>query len=124
MVETTSEKKIKGIKISDINFDYDKFELSTQVKAELNQLGQFLKTNPQAFAAIQGFCDNRGAPEYNLELSRRRAEAVADYLIKNFKVDPGQVAVMWYGEGNAVASNDTAEGRAKNRRVEVSVSSL
>ena len=123
-VETTSKKKIKGIKISDIRFDYDKFELTPQEKDELNQLGKFLQANPQAFAAVQGYCDNRGAPEYNLELSRRRAEAVADYLMKNFKLDPGRVAVMWYGEGNPVASNDTAEGRAKNRRVEVAVSAL
>jgi outer membrane protein OmpA-like peptidoglycan-associated protein len=73
---------------------------------------------------VQGFTDNRGTLEYNLELSRRRAEKVADYLMKNFKLDAGRVAVMWYGEGNPVDSNNTAEGRAKNRRVEVAVSSL
>ena len=93
-------------------------------KEELNQLGKFLQTNPKAFVALQGFCDNRGTPEYNMKLSRERAEAVTDYLMKNFKLDSGRVATMWYGEGNPAASNDTPEGRAKNRRVEVSVSGM
>jgi OOP family OmpA-OmpF porin len=122
-VETTSKQKIY-MKVNDIRFDYDKFELTPQEKDELNQLGKFLYANPQAFAAVQGFTDNRGTLDYNLELSRRRAEKVADYLMKNFKLDAGRVAVMWYGEGNPVDSNNTAEGRAKNRRVEVAVSSL
>ena len=87
-------------------------------------MGKFLQTNPKAFVALQGFTDNRGTPEYNMGLSRERAEAVADYLVKNFKLDSGRVAAMWYGEGNPVASNDTPEGRAKNRRVEVAVSGL
>jgi OOP family OmpA-OmpF porin len=124
-VETLSEKKkIKGIKVGNIYFEYDKFELKPQEKDELNQLGKFLQANPQAFVALQGFCDNRGTPEYNMKLSRDRAEAVADYLVKNFKLDSGRVTAMWYGEGNPVASNDTVEGRAKNRRVEVAVSGL
>ncbi len=123
-VETTSEKKIKGIKVGNINFDYDKFELKPQEKEELNQLGKFLQANPQAFVAVQGFCDNRGTPEYNMKLSRERAEAVADYLVKNFKLDSGRVTAMWYGEGNPVAGNGTPEDRAKNRRVEIAVSGL
>jgi len=123
-VDTTSEKKIAGMRVGNIYFDYDKFELKPQEKEELNQLGKFLQANPKAFVAIQGFTDNRGTPEYNMELSRKRAEAVADYVTKNFKLDSGRVTAMWYGEGNPVASNDTAEGRAKNRRVEVAVSGL
>jgi OOP family OmpA-OmpF porin len=123
-VDTLSEKKIAGMKVGNIYFDYDKFELKPQEKEELNQLGKFLQTNPKAFVALQGFTDNRGTPEYNMKLSRDRAEAVADYLVKNFKLDSGRVTAMWYGEGNPVASNETAEGRAKNRRVEVAVSGL
>ena len=123
-VDTTSEKKIAGIKVGSIYFDYDKFELKPQEKSELNQLGKFLQDNPKAFAAVQGFCDSRGTPEYNMKLSRERAEAVTAYLTKNFKLDPARVATMWYGEGNPAASNDTVEGRAKNRRVEIAVSGL
>ncbi len=120
-VETVAEKKVKGVKVNNINFDYDKFELKPQEKEELNQLGKFLQANPKAFVALQGFTDNKGTPEYNMDLSRRRAEAVADYLVKNFKLNSDQVAAVWYGEGNPVASNETAEGRGKNRRVEVAV---
>jgi OOP family OmpA-OmpF porin len=123
-VETTSEKKIKAVKVNNIYFDYDKFELKQQEKEELNQVGKFLQANPKTFVALQGFTDNRGTPEYNMELSRRRAEAVADYLMKNFKLGSDRVAAVWYGEANPVASNDTAEGRAKNRRVEVAVSMM
>lgn len=123
-VETLSEKKIKGIKVGNIYFEYDKFELKPQEKDELNQLGKFLQANPQAFVALQGFCDNRGTPEYNMKLSRDRAEAVADYLIKNFKLDSDRVTAMWYGESNPVVSNDNAAERWKNRRVEVAVSGL
>jgi OOP family OmpA-OmpF porin len=123
-VETLSEKKIKGVKVGNIYFDYDKFELKAQEKEELNQVGKFLQTNPQAFVAVQGFTDNRGTPEYNMKLSRERAESVADYLVKNFKLDSGRVTTMWYGEGNPVVSNDNAGERWKNRRVEVAVSGL
>jgi OmpA-OmpF porin, OOP family len=123
-VETMSEKKIVGLKADNIYFDYDKFELKPSEKDELNQVGKFLQANPKAFVAVQGFCDNRGTSEYNMELSRRRAEAVTDYLMKNSKLDSGRVATMWYGEGNPVASNDTPEGRAKNRRVEIAVTGL
>jgi OOP family OmpA-OmpF porin len=123
-VETVSEKKIAGMKVRSIHFDYDKFELKPPEKEELNQLGKFLQANPKAFVALQGFTDNRGTPDYNMNLSRERAEAVADYLTKNFKLDSGRVAAVWYGENNPVSSNDTAEGRAKNRRVEVAVGGL
>ena len=122
--QLSSTQKIVGIKINDINFDYDKFELKAQQKDELNQLGKFLQANPKTFAAVQGFCDNRGTSEYNMKLSRERAEAVTDYLVKNFKLDASRVATMWYGEANPIDSNDTPEGRAKNRRVEVAVSQL
>jgi OOP family OmpA-OmpF porin len=87
-------------------------------------VGKFLQANPQAFVAVAGFCDSRGTPEFNMSLSRRRTEEVADYLMKNFKLDSGRVATAWYGEANPIATNGTEEGRAKNRRVEVAVGGL
>jgi OOP family OmpA-OmpF porin len=98
--------------------------LKAQEKEELNQLGKFLQANPQAFVAVQGFTDNRGSPEYNMKLSRERAEAVADYIIKNFKLNSERVVAMWYGEGNPVIDNDNAAERWKNRRVEIAVGML
>ena len=122
--EITSKKKMVGVKVGDIHFDYDTFALKAQEKEELNQLGKFLQDNPKTFVAVQGFTDNRGTAEYNMKLSRERAEAVTDYLMKNFKLDSGRVATMWYGEANPVAANDSAENRWKNRRVEIAVSGL
>ena len=83
--EIISKKKVAGIKVGNIHFDYDKFELKPQEKEELNQLGKFLQANPKAFVAVQGFSDNRGTPEYNMKLSRERAEAVTDYLIEELQ---------------------------------------
>jgi OOP family OmpA-OmpF porin len=119
--EITAKRKIIGIKINDINFDYDKFELKSKEEDELNQVGQFLQANPNNFVAVQGFCDNRGSADYNMKLSRDRAEAVTDYLVKNFNLDSNIVVTMWYGDMNPIADNGTADGRAKNRRVEITI---
>jgi chemotaxis protein MotB len=59
-----------------------------------------------------------------MELSRRRAESVANYLYNSYELSPDRVIPLWYGAENAVASNDTDEGRAKNRRVEISIGGL
>jgi OOP family OmpA-OmpF porin len=123
-VETTSEKKIKGMVVGDIYFDHDKFELKGKAKEDVDQLGKFLKDNPKAFVVLQGFTDSQGTQEYNVNLSRQRTETVANYLMKNFKVDAGRVVASWYGEANPVASNATDDDRAKNRRVEVAVGGL
>lgn len=122
--EITAKRKIISIKINDINFDYDKFELKSKEEDELNQVGQFLQANPKHFAAVQGFCDNRGSADYNMKLSRDRAEAVTDYLVKNFNLDSNIVVTMWYGDMNPIADNGTADGRAKNRRVEITITDL
>jgi OmpA-OmpF porin, OOP family len=123
-VETTSKMKAKGIVVGNIYFDHDKFELKGKEKEDVDQLGKFLKDNPKAFVVLQGFTDSQGTQEYNMDLSRRRTETVASYLMKNFKVDAGRVVASWYGEANPIATNGTEEGRAKNRRVEVAVGGM
>jgi len=79
-VVTTSEKKVAGYKINNILFEIDKSDLSSAAQEELDGVGKFLKEKPEAFAALFGYTDDTGKAEYNMELSRRRAEAVADYL--------------------------------------------
>jgi OOP family OmpA-OmpF porin len=91
---------------------------------ELDGVGKFLTAQPQAFVALFGYTDDTGKPEYNMELSRRRAEAVADYLQKNYNLGTDRVVANWYGEKNAIASNDTTGGQAKNRRVELSIGGM
>ncbi|MBT8072380.1 MAG: OmpA family protein, partial [Xanthomonadales bacterium] len=67
---------------------------------------------------VAGHTDSQGSAEYNLGLSERRAQAVADYLIAN-GANAGNITVKGYGESNPVADNGTKEGRAANRRVEL-----
>lgn len=73
---------------------------------------------------LSGFTDSIGDQEYNLGLSRRRAEAVGLYLAAKFNIDPGRIVLHWYGEASPVAGNDTEEGRMLNRRVDVLVADM
>jgi len=123
-VITTSEKKVAGYKVKNINFEVNQFDLSASGQDELNALAKFMGENPSAYAVLFGFTDATGAPDYNMGLSRRRADAVAGYLSSKFNLGPDRVIPIWYGEVNPIASNDTSEGRAKNRRVEVSIGGL
>ena len=123
-VETLSEKKVAGYRANNIDFDWDRSDLTPAAKEELTDVGKFMIGNPEAYAVLFGFTDDSGKPEYNMELSRRRAEAVADYLQNNFNLGSDRVISMWYGAANPIASNDTDAGRAKNRRVEISVGGL
>ena len=92
--------------------------------ADLQALGNFLKKNPNAYALLVGYTDSIGSEDYNLGLSNRRADSVAAYLMTNHGVSQDQVVVNWYGEANPVAGNDTEEGRAQNRRVEIAVGGI
>jgi len=67
---------------------------------------------------IEGHADNIGSDEYNLELSSRRANSVKDYFIQK-GISPGRLSSYGYGKSMPVAANETEEGRAKNRRVEI-----
>jgi len=123
-VVTTSEKKIAGYQVDNILFDLNKSDPPAAGQEALTKVGKFMVDHPSAYAVLFGYTDDTGKPEYNMELSRRRAEAAADYLSKNFNLGSDRVVSLWYGAANPVASNDTEEGRAKNRRVEVSIGGL
>jgi OOP family OmpA-OmpF porin len=123
-VITTSAKKVEGYKVENINFEVNKFDLSAPEQEELNGVAKFMAEHTNAYTVLFGFSDDTGKREYNMELSRRRSEAVADYLFSKFNLGPDRVVSLWYGEANPIASNTTEEGRAKNRRVEVSIGGL
>jgi len=103
-------------------FDFDKDVLKDQGKAELHNLGEYIKSKGITVADIDviGHTDSKGSEEYNLALSQRRAMAVSDYLVAN-GISAEIIDVSGKGELEPVASNDTDEGRAKNRRVEIHV---
>jgi OOP family OmpA-OmpF porin len=116
--------KVVGFETKNILFDFDGSGVKTEFDGELDALGKFLKANPGSEVTIVGFTDNTGAAEYNLGLSRRRAETVAEYLMNNFNIDGDRISVFWYGDAFPIAGNDTSEGRRQNRRVVSLVSGL
>ena len=121
---TFTDKKVVGIKTKPFLFDFDKTELSQNVKERLEILAAFLGTNKNAYAAMAGHTDNTGTEDYNIELSYRRVESIANYLVENLKVDESQLIRFWFGDINPVADNSTPEGRMRNRRVEILVGGM
>jgi OOP family OmpA-OmpF porin len=123
-IETITETRIVGLKVGDVNFGFNQDNVPSQYGADLQALGNFLKKNPNAYALLVGYTDSIGPEEYNLYLSNRRADSVGAHLMNNHGVSSDQIVVNWYGEANPVAGNDTEEGRAQNRRVEIAVGGL
>ena len=105
----------KSYRINDIYFPFNSYELTQESKAVLDQLIEFLKENPDISIQIQGYTDNIGKDEVNLKLSDNRARSVYSYLI-SVGIDDTRLTYKGYGESEPVASNETEEGRARNRR--------
>ncbi|MDC6352387.1 OmpA family protein [Zeaxanthinibacter sp. PT1] len=101
----------------DVLFRFDKYALSKAAESELTDLYQFLQGEPGIRIVIKGHTDNIGTEEYNLILSRRRCEVVADYL---HSLGLEKDRIEWSGKGGAhpIADNSTEAGRQRNRRVE------
>lgn len=102
----------------EILFDYDKASLQQKSDKQLQHVLTLLIENPELALEIQGHTDNKGEDAYNLTLSQQRAETVRQYLTL-FGIPSKQLTAKGYGESQPVATNDTEEGRAKNRRVEL-----
>ena len=117
------ERVGEGIKItfdSGILFDVNKANLKEYCRTELTKLATILNKYDDTNILLAGHTDSTGSDEYNQELSRRRAESVADYLVIQ-NVNFERFNVYGYGESDPVATNDTDGGRAQNRRVEVAI---
>ena len=113
----------EGIKItfsSGILFDVDQSELKDQSKGELSELSIILNKYEDTNIMLAGHTDSTGSEEYNLMLSEKRADSVANYLTTQ-NVDSQRFTTEGYGETQPVATNDTEAGRAQNRRVEVAI---
>jgi OOP family OmpA-OmpF porin len=110
--------------LSSVYFRTNSAELLPASRRVLSDVGQALLDRPEAQIEIQGHTDSSGAAGYNLQLSERRARAVFDYLVGTYPgLNRGRFTVQGYGESRPIASNDTADGRAMNRRVEFVVRS-
>jgi OOP family OmpA-OmpF porin len=107
------------ISSTDILFDLNKSTLKPESKTELDRIGAILVQVPDLKIEIGGHTDSTGSDKTNMVLSEARANAVRDYLVKNFpQINGANLMAKGYGESKPVASNDTKEGRAQNRRVE------
>lgn len=104
-----------------IYFDTGKSELKSESKAQLEEMAKLLQGNAALRVFIVGHTDNQGVPDANLGLSRARAQAVVDALVKNYKVDAKRLGAAGVANYAPVASNASEAGRAKNRRVELVV---
>lgn len=104
--------KIAGL--GSVNFDYDSSTLTTEARRQLAENAEWIKTNKNT-VQIEGHCDSRGSVEYNLALGERRAKAVKNYLT-SLGVESKRMTIISYGEEKPIASGDTEDAHAKNRR--------
>ncbi|KEQ16446.1 hypothetical protein GZ78_21535 [Endozoicomonas numazuensis] len=112
------EKDI-SMKLS-VNFATNSADVTGSID-NIDKVVQFLKTYPEVPVEISGHTDDTGSAEYNKNLSQRRADAVRNILINNYGIAGDNVTAIGYGEDQPVTSNETAEGRAANRRVEATL---
>ncbi|HEX9803992.1 MAG TPA: OmpA family protein [Gammaproteobacteria bacterium] len=117
-VERLREDLLRVSVSSEASFGFDRADLRPEFKPTLDKVAAVLRDDPNVRITIIGFTDSVGTEEYNQRLSMRRAQATADYLVSR-GVSQSQILVQGLGEAEPRASNDTAEGRAQNRRVEI-----
>lgn len=101
--------------IRDIFFDYDKYEIRSDARSTLQDNARLLKANAGAALVIEGHCDERGTPEYNLALGQRRADAILGYL-KDLGVEVAGVQTVSYGEEKPFAQGHDETAWSQNRR--------
>jgi outer membrane protein OmpA-like peptidoglycan-associated protein len=117
-VERVSEDLLLVHFESDVLFDIDSAIVKPAAREALDEASRVLIEFPKTAIVVQGHTDATGTEEHNQGLSERRAGAVAAYLTGK-GIDPARMVSVGYGEGQPVASNDAASGRAQNRRVDL-----
>lgn len=108
--------QVASIKLK-VNFAFDSDVVQERYFADLGELAEFLKRFSDLQVDVEGHTDSIGPEDYNMQLSQRRAQAVVDMLVNQYGIAATRLEPKGYGESKPVASNDTEEGRAANRRV-------
>jgi len=111
------------VNLPDVTFAVDSTTISPSFRAALDEVAGSLQRYPNSLVDVMGHTDSTGSDSYNLDLSRRRAEAVANHLVSR-NVSRARIATIGYGEQYPRADNTTAEGRALNRRVEIRITPI
>ena len=101
------------------HFDFNSAKVKKIYYPEIKKIATTLKANPNLKIEIDGYTDNIGPQDYNLKLSLKRAQAVRDILVNEYKVNPKRIVVKGYGEKYPLVPNTTSTNRALNRRVEI-----
>ena len=113
-------QKVKLVMKDSVLFDFNSYQLKPEAKEMLRKIAKTLNENPDTVILVVGYTDSTGNFDYNVKLSEKRAEAVKNELVLN-GVDPTRILVFGCGPKHPIAPNDTPEGRALNRRVEILV---
>ena len=106
---------------ANVPFKFDKYALTPEAKENLDKLADEVKADKRFFIAVEGYTDSTGSREYNEALSRRRADAVVEYLVAKHDIPIYRIHMIGLGEEKPVDEAHNRAARAKNRRVEVKV---
>lgn len=110
----------EGVELRDVNFAFDKYDLSEAAKATLQANANWLQANGSAKVQVEGHCDERGTNEYNMVLGMNRARASFDYL-RSLGIAEGRMSTVSYGEELPLDPAHNEEAWAKNRRAHFNV---
>jgi len=113
---------VAGDVLKDINFDFDKYNLSPLAKTILDENSAYLAANPAVKVQVEGHCDERGTVEYNLKLGANRARAAYEYL-RAKGIDASRLSTVSYGEELPLDPAKTEAAYAKNRRDHFNITS-
>lgn len=109
---------IKLIRL-DVKFDFDKYDIKDEYKGQISEAVEFLKKHKKLTTTVEGHTDSKGTHEYNYILSQLRAKKVA-LALASMGIDEKRIITKGFGETVPVATNEDEEGRAQNRRVDIS----
>ncbi|MBA52955.1 MAG: hypothetical protein CMK89_00730 [Pseudomonadales bacterium] len=112
-------KEMGKVSLYGIYFDHDKSEIHSASEPTLQAVADYLRNHPGLIIEVQGHTDNTGKSGYNQTLSEQRAQSVVDYLTTNHAIPQGRLVAKGLGDTTPVAPNDTVDGRARNRRVDL-----
>ncbi|MEO1834113.1 MAG: OmpA family protein, partial [Akkermansiaceae bacterium] len=104
---------------SDLLFDFDKAELRQTARLGLLKLATLIDRNPEMYCVLEGHSDLFGSDAYNLELSRKRAQAVKNWLVKSLRLEGSHIIVRAYGKSKAKVLEGDQDQQAINRRVDI-----
>jgi outer membrane protein OmpA-like peptidoglycan-associated protein len=115
--EAGPEVEVKEFTLEDLKFKPDSSELVEGYYASLEKAGEQLKEHPEITVTIEGHAASTGRPDFEMSLSKERAETVKNYLVRSYGIDASRIKTVGYGSTKPIADNSTPDGRRQNRRI-------